>query len=147
MKGGFCILITGVVLLVVMAAGCIGGGHEYSSPPKTYTNSEQAINACINEQFVIALDCIDITEGFYWEADYWWQENYDSSMIRLMDFRYEKAPEGNGAQGFRGTQWFKFKALKKGETEITMVYVRWWPESVAAGFEKLGQNVFTVNIQ
>jgi len=43
--------------------------------------------------------------------------------------------------GAGGVDYFRFKALKAGETQITMVYKRSWEETW------IEQKVFTVNIE
>ena len=122
----FLILVAVVAILLV--AGCGGG-------VKTYTDSGQTINTGVNQEFVIALDS-NPTTGYIWQA------SYDESLLQLVGKSYEmgKAAE-QGAVGAGGVEYFQFKALKTGETEITLVYKRPWEE------ETLDQKVFAVNIK
>ncbi len=121
-------LILVAVVAIFLAAGCAGG-------VKTYTDSGQTINIGVNQKFVIALDS-NPTTGYIWQA------SYDESLLQLVGKSYEmgKAAE-QGAVGAGGVEYFQFKALKTGETEITLVYKRPWEE------ETLDQKVFAVNIK
>ena len=58
-----------------------------------------------------------------------------------MEKTYKLAKEAeHEIVGAGGVDYFRFKALKAGEAEITMVYKRPWEE------ESIDQKVFTVNI-
>ncbi len=58
-----------------------------------------------------------------------------------MEKTYKPAGEAeHEIVGAGGVDYFRFKALKAGETEIYMVYKRSWEE------EGIEQKVFTVNI-
>ena len=121
-------LIVVAVVVIFLAAGCAGG-------VKTYTDSGQTINIGVNQEFVIALDSNPTT-------GYVWHESYDDSLLQLVGKSYEmgKAAE-QGAVGAGGVEYFQFKALKTGKTEITLVYKRPWEE------ESIDQKVFAVNIK
>ena len=67
-------------------------------------------------------------------------EFYRSKGVWILNVSDEKA---TGLVGAGGTQYFRFKALKTGETEITLVYKRSWEESTPQDVTK----VFTVNIR
>ena len=122
------------VVAISLAAGCGGGVKTYSDPGQT-------INIGVNQEFVITLDSNPTT-------GYSWQETYDETALELVEKTYKPGEQAKqGAVGAGGTEHFQFKALKKGETEITMVYVRWWPEKIPVGEEKLGEKVLTINIQ
>ena len=119
-----------LILLVVVAiacllAGCIG-------EVKTYTDSGQAISVGVNQEFVIALGSNPTT-------GYSWQESHDETMLRLVESKYEVGKEG--VVGAGGVEYFRFKTLQVGETEITMVYKRPWEK------QSVDQKVFTVNIK
>ena len=122
----FLILVT--VVAISLVAGCVG-------EVKTYTDSGQAINIGVNQEFVIALGSNPTT-------GYGWQESYDETVLELVEKTYkpgEKAKQG--AVGAGGVELFRFKALKTGKTEITLVYKRPWEE------EAVDQKVFTVTIK
>ena len=86
---------------------------------KTYTDSNQIIDVSVRQEFVIALDS-NITTG------YSQQVSYDQNMLELVEKTYEQNPNSRGLVGVGGVEYFKFKALNIGETEITFVYKRSW---------------------
>ncbi len=123
----FLVLFLGVVVAACLTAGCAG--------TETYTDPGQTISTGVNQQFNIVLESNPTT-------GYSWQESYDDTMLELVAKTYEP---GEGAQqglvGAGGTEHFRFKALKAGETEITLTYKRPWEE------ESLEQKVFKVGIK
>ncbi len=121
-------LIVVAVVAIFLAAGCAGG-------VKTYTDSGQTINIGVNQEFVIALDS-NPTTGYIWQA------SYDEDMLELVKSEYKLGEEAEqGVVGAGGIELFRFKAVKTGETEITLVYKRPWEE------ESIDQKVFAVNIK
>lgn len=129
-------MVAVAVLAVSMAVGCVG-------KTRTYTDAEQAINVGINEEFYIALNAgYDITSA----ALYDWWVNYDHTMLSLADSWWGQKTESKTEA--LGTRWFRFKALKKGKTEITM-------DHVCLSFNLnhtehgpfLDKQIFTVNIK
>ena len=124
----FLILITVAVIATCLVAGCAGG-------VKTYTDSGQPISIGVNQEFVIALGSNPTT-------GYSWQESHDETTLELIEKTYKPGEEAEqGAVGAGGVDYFRFKALKTGKTEITMVYKRPWEK------ESAEQKVFTVNIE
>ena len=124
----FLILITVAAVAICLVAGCAG-------EVKTYGDPEQPIKAGVNEEFIIALGANPTT-------GYDWQESFDNTMLTLVDKTYKTAEEAeHEVIGAGGIDYFRFKALKTGNTEITMVYKRAWEEEIAE------QKVFTVNIK
>ena len=123
----FLIPVTLVVAIACLVAGCVG-------EVKTYTDSGQTISIGINQEFVIALGSNPTT-------GYSWQESYDETMLELVggESTYKESKEG--VVGAGGIEYFRFKVLKAGETEITLVYKRAWEEEIVE------QKVFTVNIE
>jgi len=125
------VVIMAVGLFACLAAGCGGGDTE------TYTDPAQEINAKVNQDFIIALGS-NPTTGYSWQAD------YDVGMLELVggESTYETgAQAGQGLVGAGGTEYFTFKALKAGSTDVTLVYVRPWEE------ESIEQRVFSINIK
>jgi len=102
----------------------------------TYIDEEETITVSVNQEFVIALDS-NPTTGYDWE------ESYDESMLSLVEDKYEPDEKAAGLFGAGGTQYFQFKALKVGETEVTLVYKRPWEEPSPQDVTK----VFTVSIR
>jgi inhibitor of cysteine peptidase len=121
------ILVAVAVIAICLLGGCV-------REVKTYTDSGQTIDIGVDQEFIIALDA-NPTTGYDWEV------SLDETILELVEKTYklgEKAEEG--VVGAGGVDYFRFKALKAGETEITMVYKRTWEET------GIDQKVFTVNI-
>jgi inhibitor of cysteine peptidase len=119
--------ILAAVVTIFLVAGC-------ASAVKTYTDPEQTISISVNQEFVIALSSNPTT-------GYGWQESFNETTLKLVEKTYKPGEMAEqGAVGAGGTEYFRFKALKKGKTEITIVYKRAWEEEI------IGQKVFTVNI-
>jgi inhibitor of cysteine peptidase len=117
-----------VVVATCLVAGCVGEVETYTDPGQTVT-----IGA--GQQFVIALGSNPTT-------GYNWQESYDQTMLELVEKTYKPGEEAdNGVVGAGGVEYFRFKTLNKGETEITLVYQRSWEE------EFLDQKIFIINIR
>jgi len=122
------LLVVVALLATSLVAGCVG-------EVKTYTDSGQTINIDVNREFVVALGSNPTT-------GYSWQESHDETMLELVGKTYKPGKEAEqGAVGAGGVEYFRFKALKMGKTEITLVYKRLWEE------EPLEQKVFIVNIK
>lgn len=123
------ILVTVAVLTICSVAGCVG-------EVKTYTDSGQAINIGVGHEFVIALGSNPTT-------GYSWQEIYDENMLRLVEKTYRPGEEAEeGLVGAGGVEYFHFRTLEAGETEITLTYKQPW-----AGGSIGETKVFTVNIE
>jgi len=121
------ILVTVALIVTSLVAGCVG-------EVKTYTDSGQTIDIGANQEFVIALGA-NPTTGYDWEV------SLDETILELVEKTYKLGEEAEeGVVGAGGVEYFRFKALKAGETEITLVYKRTWEE------EGIDQKVFTVNI-
>lgn len=122
------LLVTTSILAVCLMAGCVG-------EVRTYTDSGQTINIGVNQEFVIALGSNPTT-------GYSWHENYDENMIKLVEKTYELGEEAKeGVVGAGGIEYFRFKALQAGKTEIIVTYKRPWEK------EEVEQKVFPVNIE
>lgn len=121
------LLILMLVAAALTVAGCVGVAETYTDPGHT-------VNIGVNQQFVIALGSNPTT-------GYSWQESHDQTMLELLEKSYkEEAKEG--VVGAGGVEYFRFKAVKAGQTEITLVYERLW-EGGDTGETK----VFTVHIK
>ena len=123
----FLVLATMAMVATCLIAGCVS--------VKTYTDSGQAIDIGVNQEFVIALGA-NPTTGYDWEV------SLDETILELVGKTYKLAEEAeHGIVGAGGVDYFRFKALKAGETEITLVYKRSWEK------EDIAQKLFTVNIE
>ena len=126
----FLILVTVAVVAISLVAGCVG-------EVKTYIDSGQTIDIGVNQEFVIAIGA-NPTTGYDWEV------SLDETMLELVEKTYKLAEEAeHEIVGAGGVDYFRFKALKKGTTEITMVYKRPWEETTLQDETK----VFIVNIE
>ncbi|TET26809.1 MAG: proteinase inhibitor-like protein [Dehalococcoidia bacterium] len=119
------LLVIVAAAVTCLAAGCIG-------KVETYTDSGQRIEIGINNEFVIALGSNPTT-------GYSWQESHDESMLRLVESKFE--PAEDDVVGAGGIEYFRFRALKTGDTEVTLVYKRAWEEEI------LDEKVFAVTIK
>lgn len=75
-----------------------------------------------------------------------WQVSCDETMLELIggESTYEPGKEAKqGLVGAGGAEFFRFKTLKVGETERTLVYQRTWEEPTPQDVTKL----FTVSIR
>jgi inhibitor of cysteine peptidase len=120
------LLILMLVAVALTVAGCIGVAE-------TYTDPGQTVNIGANQEFIIALGSNPTT-------GYSWQESHDQTMLQLVKWNYEEEAK-EGVLGAGGIEYFRFKALKSGQTEITLVYQRPWEE------ETIEQKVFTVYVK
>ena len=130
MKKMLPLLITGVILASCLMSGC-------GSEVKAYSDPQQTIDIGADGEFVIliALDSNPST-GYSWEAE------YDETKLELVDETYEAdAYADKNIVGAGGTELFRFKALEKGDVEITMSYKRSWETEV------LEQKVFNVEVK
>ena len=136
-----------LVLLAAMVVPFLLGGCSNQSPtptkptpttttPPTQTYSDSGvINVDVNTEFVVALDSNPST-------GYSWQESHDQSFLTLVDKKFEQSPGSKGMPGAGGTEYFRFKALKVGETRITLGYSRPWESK-----PPLDTREFTVKIK
>jgi len=124
----FLILVAVAVVATALVAGCGG--------VKTYTDSGRTISIGVNQEFIIGLGSNPTT-------GYGWWESYDETMLEMVgDKTYEMGAEAEEeVVGAGGVEFFTFRALKKGETEITLSYKRHWEE------EGIDQKVFAVDIR
>ena len=127
----FVILITVAVIATSLLAGCVG-------EIKTYIDSGQTINISVDQEFVIAIGA-NPTTGYDWEV------SLDETMLELVEKTYKPAEEAKEYKvvGAGGVDYFRFQALKTGETEITMVYKRPWEEPTPQDVTR----VFTISIR
>ena len=113
MKRPILISVTIVLLVVFLVTGCT----RVISPrlPRTLN-----ITAGVDQEFVIALGSSPTT-------GYSWRETHDETMVELVEKSYK--PKENAEEtviGGEGVDYFKFKTLKTGQTEITLSYERSW---------------------
>ena len=123
----FFSLVVVLILMACLVVGC-GGGVQ------TYVDSDEVVSIGVNEEFVIALDSNPTT-------GYNWMEVHDGVVLSLVEERYDPDEKAPGLVGAGGTQYFRFKALKAGKTEITVTYKRSWEA------ESAEQKIFNIDIK
>jgi len=121
------LLILMLIAAALTVAGCIGVAE-------THTDPGQTVNIGVNQEFIIAL-------GSNQTTGYNWQESHDQTMLELLKWNYEEVAT-EGVVGAGGIEYFRFKALKAGQTEITLTYEQPW-EGGGVGETK----VFTVYVK
>jgi len=77
----------------------------------------------VNKEFRIVLPSNPTT-------GYSWMTKFDPNYLQLVNSTYIAYPTRPGIVGSGGIQIFTFKAIKPGNTEITMQYQRPWAETV-----------------
>jgi len=120
-----------VVLAMVLLTAALLTGCGASKAIPTYTDSTQTINAKLNQEFIIALGA-NLTTG------YDWQPVFDSAFVSQVKKDYQQDDNnGQPLMGQGGTDYFTFKALKIGETKITLTYYRPWETPNAEDQQKV----------
>jgi inhibitor of cysteine peptidase len=130
MKRSIMVILASLALLSFVLPGCATSARAFTEPSQT-------INTRVNQEFVIAL-------GSNPSTGYSWQAAYDEKALTLVEQTYkERDNTGEQIVGADGTEYFKFKSLSKGETEVTFTYRRPWEEPSAEDQTV----VFTVNVK
>jgi len=127
-----------VIVIAAVLAATIGSGRSRPSPTimnqtPVYTEPGEAIETEAGDKFTIALDS-NPTTGYSWD----FAEEYDGEVIELIDTRFQ--PPETRLKGAGGTQFWTFRALKAGRTEIALKYFRSWEKDVPP----VREAVFTV---
>ncbi|MFC2032989.1 protease inhibitor I42 family protein [Chloroflexota bacterium] len=129
MKKALALFLVMAITVVILVMGC--GGEV-----KTYSDSGQTISVNVNKEFVIAL-VSNPTTGYRWQA------SYDDTAVALVKSEYQQGETAKeGVVGAGGAEYFVFKALKKGQTEIILDYLRSWEKG-----SSIEQKVFTIDIK
>jgi len=127
-----------VILGAAVLAATTGAGRSRPTPtmmhqPLVYTEPGETIKSESGAEFTIALDS-NPTTGYSWD----FAEEYDGEVIELVDTRFQ--PPETRLKGAGGTQFWTFRALKAGRTEIALKYFRSWEKDVPP----VREAVFTV---
>ena len=107
------LLFMSVTLAVCLIAGC--GGEEESGEVMIGVDVVETISTSVNHEFIIARE-FDLHSGYIW------REDYDESMLELVESTIEADKQEDGKIVL--SQVFRFKALKKGKTTIILVHRR-----------------------
>lgn len=119
-----------VLMLVAIVSLCVGCGGGI----KAHTDVEKTVVTSVGQEFTIAMDS-NPTTGYDWE------EIHDESMLVLVEDKFEPDKKAKGLVGAGGTQYYRFLALKDGDTKITVTYRRPWEEIYVK------QKIFRVNVR
>lgn len=122
------LFVTTILVAVLMLAGGLSACSSVNG--EAIAGSGQAVNVSVNDTFDITLDS-NPTTGYSWQAE------YDEAYLVLVDRTFKPSSDAVGAGG---VEVFTFRALKDGETKVTMVYKRAWEAT------SLKSQVFEVKI-
>jgi inhibitor of cysteine peptidase len=109
-------------VLCLLLAAALGLTACSKAAIKTYSEAETDIKVEVNAEFSLTL-AANPTTGYSWEAD------YDKDLLELVKDDYQADQTTEGLVGSGGTQFYQFKALKAGQTQILLTYLRPWETS------------------
>jgi predicted secreted protein len=127
MMKSFLSLVLLLILATCLMTGCGGDGKSDIEPVET-------ISTGVNHEFTITRQ-FDLNSGFIW------RETYDEKMLELLEDTID-TEQRNETQIIL-LQVFRFKALKKGKTEVTLTHRR----ETLQGPIIARQDVISVNIK
>ncbi|MDP8235062.1 MAG: protease inhibitor I42 family protein [Candidatus Erginobacter occultus] len=117
-----------VILYAAVLAATIGAGRSGPTPTimhqtPVYTEPKVTIKIEAGAEFTIALDS-NPTTGYSWN----FAEKLDPEILTLVDSRFQ--PPETRLKGAGGKQFWTFRALKEGRSEIALKYFRSWEKDV-----------------
>lgn len=118
--------IAAVSILAMLSCGCGGCG----SKSLNFTDSSKPIVLETGDEFTITLDA-NATTGYQWQL----AEKPDASVVKKVSEEYK--PEDVNRAGAGGKDVWTFKAVGKGDTSISLIYVRSWEEDKPPSDAKL----------
>ena len=119
------LLVALAVMVSILMVGC--GDIEY-----VCTTPSETITVSVGKTFQIALDSNPTT-------GHEWQPTYDKSLLELVEKTYKQGETAKqGLVGAGGVEYFRFRALKPGQTTVDMDYMR---QGDKEGVEQLSFNV------
>ena len=105
--------VIAITLVLFLAIGfCNSFGQEQGVPATT-------IEVNLGEDAVISLEA-NHTTGFSWQL----AKPLEGDLLEFVDTKY--IPAETGLIGSGGEEVWTFKTLKKGKTEISLIYVQPW---------------------
>jgi len=120
------------IIIIGLLTGC--GQKEEAANNKFGFLPVEKIEAKVNEEFTIA-------RGFDLNSGYIWREQFDESMLELLDSIVDSETREDGTIVLY--QVFRFKAKKEGNTQILLAHIR----SSTGGNEVRTQEVFDIYIK
>ena len=127
------VLVMVFILVVCLLASC-GCEDKSDSGTKIGIEPVETISTSVNDEFTIARE-FDLNSGYIW------REKYDESMLELVENTV--ATEELEDKTIVLSQVFRFKALKRGKTEIILAHRR----ATLEGPIIAKQEIISVNIE
>jgi inhibitor of cysteine peptidase len=112
------ILICTIAAILLCLVACASAPQEVSVDA-SYSGKEAELG--VGGSLIVTLESNPASTGFQWELT----ENSDETVLQRVDQRYEP-PEEGGMVGAPGKEIWTFKALKKGESSISLEYSQPW---------------------
>ncbi len=115
MKKALVIMAVFILLATGVLTGCSG-----TKTAVTFSEPGNTVDVAANKEFTISLQANPTT-------GYDWQPVFDAAYLSQVKKEY-KQDDHSGVQlvGSGGTDFFTFKALKAGQTQIMLTYYRAW---------------------
>ena len=105
-----------LAIVPIMIIGLLPGCGEKEEAERKYGFLPvEKIDVKVNQEFTIA-------RGFDLNSGYIWREQYDESMLELLDSIVDSETKEDGTIVLY--QVFRFKAKKKGNTQIFLAHIR-----------------------
>jgi predicted secreted protein len=131
-----------LLLALVCLSGVLFVSCTAALGPPIYDDPTKPIEVGVDEEFIIAIDYEPTTE-------YFWKEQYDTSAFELLEStcllctagELETTPYPAFRPSGGAANFSRFKALRRGESEITMVFKRPLEDAF------IEQKVFTVIVK
>ncbi|WP_414469413.1 protease inhibitor I42 family protein [Methanobacterium sp. ACI-7] len=118
--------IASMLILTVFALSMTSGvfAEDKCTTQDNINNlEEKQLTLKVNSKFSVKIESNPST-------GYTWIPEYDLDSLKLIKSKYIPPKIDNLTVGAPGTQKFVFKALKTGETDITMKHIRPWDNSI-----------------
>ena len=114
-------VVTTMLAAALILGGGLGGWSATSADTRAenIADSDQAVEVAADGTFEITLDS-NPTTGYSWQAE------YDETYLELVDRTFEPSSDAIGAGG---SETLVFKALRNGDTTVTLEYKRPWEET------------------
>ncbi|MEE9367068.1 MAG: protease inhibitor I42 family protein [Dehalococcoidales bacterium] len=105
-----------LTMIPVIVIGLLAGCGEKEEPEQKYGFLPvEKIEVKVNDEFTIA-------RGFDLNSGYIWREKFDESMLELLESIVDSETRDDGTIVLY--QVFRFKAKKKGNTQIFLAHIR-----------------------
>ena len=119
------VLIGAIAAVLLCLAACAAAPQEVAVDA-SYSGKEVKLG--VGGSLMVTLESNPASTGFQWEL----KEISDGTVLQQVGQKYE-APEGAGVVGAPGKEIWTFKALKKGQSSISMEYSQPWEGGTKAG--------------